>query len=128
MADTLTAAQILDIRTVIGDVTVQENGSNILSDTQIQTLYDTAQGKAILTYIYGLQRVAGYYIQKMNESSQMGYTSSHRNLWQNAKEMLVYWTQVYNDEASGALSGDITADTVNVQGIGTLNIFLDTTE
>ena len=49
---TLTAEELTDIRLVIIDTEPQEDGNPILSDDQIQTLYDSANNNMGLTYIF----------------------------------------------------------------------------
>lgn len=129
MAETLTATQLADIRLVCVDSELQDNGNTILTDTQIQALYELAQGQLILTYIYCLRRVAGYYGTRINTTSvDFGYTNTYRDLYLNTKQLLTYYTDIYNSDESSPLTEGATATNINTQGIGTLDLFIDTVD
>ena len=88
----LTAAEIADYRLLIGDV---ETDHYILTDTQIQTLYDAAETDApdsslIDEYavVYMLRRMVGATSRYITHSDGLGTTNSANLRYDHLKEML----------------------------------------
>ena len=51
----------------------------------------------------------------------------YNQLFKNAKWLLQYYTDIWNSDSASPLGGDVDSSSVSVEGIGTLNIFIDST-
>ena len=109
---TLSAAELLDIRRIVGDV--DESGSSrFIGDVVMQTLHDAAAADLPTTYVFYLQRLVGMTALKIATSDNFGRREQHEQLHEHYKELLTYW------EDKAGLSG------VKIQ-VGSLDLDIDT--
>lgn len=120
---TLTADQITDIRLVTGADATKEDGTPLLTDTQIQAQYDLATTNApssdlvdYYAYVYILRRLWGFQRTKADRETDHGAKESRSQIATATKEMLDYWEGIAGLSGTGILTA------------GVLALNLDTTE
>lgn len=126
MADVLTADELLDYRNLVGDTELDTSGAYILSDAEIETLWQNSQGNHVLTVVYYLRRVLGYSRRMIGRTNNpIGVTDQYQQLFSHTLEMLKYYTELYKFDRDTELAEVIGAG--NKTGVGVLNLDIDYT-
>lgn len=124
----LTAAQIADLRLVIGDDENQVDSAPILSDDNLQTLYVLANENIALTRVLALRRILGFYAKKVSMQNLTGTTERFDQLFRHTKELLEYYEMVFARFGGHILGESETAFEPPLEGIGGLSLDINYSE
>lgn len=129
MSTALTTAQITDTRYIITDVDASDY---ILSDEQIENLWQQSSENMYVLYILCLQRIAGVYAQKLSLTDTFGDNRAFGNLFNNARTLLKYYSDELAKTGYAVIGGVLTPlpsdDSSVVSGASYLDLGIDVTD
>lgn len=124
MATSLTTEQIADTRLIIMDT---DSGDTVLSDAQIESLWQKSYDNLYVLYILCLQRVWGEYAQKVALTDTFGDSRQLNSLATEAKRILDYYTSELAKTGYAIIGGVLIPIEVDsaVRGSGSIDLFID---
>ena len=91
---TLTAAQLTDIRRVVGDLDAAGNAEFITTDADVQTLHDDVDADFPKTYVAYLRRLVGMTAHKIPVTDSFGRQEEQSQRHENFKALLAVWEKI----------------------------------
>ena len=88
---TLSAAQLLDIRRIVGDIDSAGNARWITENDEVQTFHDDVDADFPKTYVAYLRRLVGMTLPLVSVSDTFGRQEEQGELHQHYKDQLAHW-------------------------------------